>query len=90
MIQLVIHALTTRKPLTGSQSLIVDYQGIPVLYNKDGEALLSDDMAALGEADVKFVRYCDMYRNLQVDSVGPLGVLHPAGAACLAQCLVES
>ena len=69
MIQLVIHALTTRRPLTGSQSLIVDYQGIPVLYNKDGEALLSDDMAALGEADVKFVRYCDMYRNLQVDSV---------------------
>lgn len=69
MIQLVIHALTTRKPLHGSQRLIIDYQGPPIAYSKDGEAILSETLVPLGEADVKFVRYCDMFRNLQVDSV---------------------
>lgn len=69
IIQLVIHRLTVNMPCKAGQSLIVDYTGAPVRYSpgKPPEAL--EGFVALGEADVKFVRYAELFDRLQVDSV---------------------
>ena len=83
VIQLVIHRLTTTltHALSDSQSLIVDYMGPPARFSKAcplGAPM--EGMLSLGEADVKFMRYADMYEKLQVDSVDgdsiPIALLH--------------
>jgi hypothetical protein len=86
VIQLVIHRLTSTLDtlLPGdSQCLIVDYMGAPVRFSKlaPPTPLSGATMSApLGEADVKFVRYADMFEKLQVDSVDgdsiPIALLH--------------
>ena len=70
VIKMVIDQLIRRVPgmLTETQSLIVDYQGPPMEYTRDGERML-DDFESLGEADVKFPRYTKMFPYLQVDSI---------------------
>jgi len=81
VIQLVIRQLTTAMLDIGEgQSLIVDYQGHPVQYGCGGQTLELTGFAPLGEADVKFVRYAEMFDKLQVDSVDgdsiPIALLH--------------
>jgi hypothetical protein len=70
VIQLVIDQLTrSMLDLGEGQSLIVDYQGPPVRYLRGGESMTLSNFGPLGEADVKFTRYADMFETLQVDSV---------------------
>jgi len=67
VIQLVIRQLTgSLLDLGEGQSLIVDYQGHPVQYLRGGESMELTGFAPLGEADVKFARYSDMFDKLQV------------------------
>jgi hypothetical protein len=99
----VIERLILTLTLREGQSLIVDYQvlplcqcvcaprpceaskpvntqGHPVRYLEGGRAETLDELAPLGEADVKFVRYATMFDRLQVDSVDgdslPIALLH--------------
>jgi hypothetical protein len=82
VIELVIYKLTSTLQLGEGQSLIVDYQGHPVRYSGAGAhcGVPLTDLAPLGEADVKFVRYAALYEKLQVDSVDgdsvPIALLH--------------
>lgn len=73
VIQLVVHTLTQNLRCDDGQCLVVDYTGVPVRYfsrssGRPPEALSGGAME-LGEADVKFVRYLEIYPKLQVDSV---------------------
>ncbi len=47
------------------QALIIDYQGTPTRYTCDGPPALVEGLIPLGEADVKFPRYAQMFRSLQ-------------------------
>jgi len=72
LIQLVIHRLTTNLDCAEGQCLVVDYVGSPVKYfGRKSESLPEaiPEFGPLGEADVKFVRYAEIYDKLQVDSV---------------------
>jgi hypothetical protein len=80
----VIHVLPGLLKLEPHQSLIIDYSGSPIQYtpNDDGgytETELSH-LCPLGEADVKFPRYAEIYRDLLVDSVDgdsiPIALVH--------------
>ena len=70
VIKMVIDQLVRRLPATlgDGQSLVLDYQGPPVVYTREGERVL-EEFESLGEADVKFPRYTTMYPYLQVDSI---------------------
>ncbi len=83
LIQLVIHRLTTNLRCADGQCLVIDYAGSPVRHysrvsRRAPESI--SEFGPLGEADVKFVRYCDIYDKLQVDSVDgdsiPIALLH--------------
>lgn len=72
----VIHLLTftlgkrALQYLLPTQTLIIDWQDAPLLFR--GGALEPEplcNMAPLGESDVKFVQYADMFKNMQVDSI---------------------
>jgi hypothetical protein len=84
VIALVIERLQWLLKLKGEQSLIIDYAGHPVAYRTgpDGQmqSRVLDHLAPLGEADVKFTRYADIFRDLLVDSVDgdsiPIALLH--------------
>lgn len=83
LIQLVIHRLTTNLKCDPGQCLVIDYCGPPVRhYSRDcrREPEPIAHFGALGEADVKFVRYTEIYDKLQVDSVDgdsiPIALLH--------------
>ena len=67
VIKMAIDQLVQRIPklLGEGQSFIVDYQGSPVMYTRDGMTVL-DGFEGLGEADVKFPRYTIMFPFLQV------------------------
>ena len=72
LIHLITHTLGKRAlhGLTPNQTLVIDWTSPPLLFRggaTEPEPLTS--LAALGESDVKFTRYGDMYPNLQVDSV---------------------
>jgi len=72
LIQLVIHRLTTNLRCADGQCLVVDYAGSPVRHYSADSRLPPEPIAEfgpLGEADVKFVRYTEIYDKLQVDSV---------------------
>ena len=67
VIQLVIDQLTgSMIELGEGQSLIIDYQGHPTRYLRGGESMTMSGFKPLGEADVKFTRYADMFDKLQV------------------------
>ena len=67
VIKMAIDQLVQRIPkmLGEGQSFIVDYQGAPVRYTREGMTVL-DGFEGLGEADVKFPRYTCMFPFLQV------------------------
>lgn len=72
LIHLITHTLGKRAlhDLTPNQTLIIDWTSPPLLFRggaADAEPMTS--LTALGESDVKFVRYGDMFPNLQVDSI---------------------
>jgi hypothetical protein len=73
VIQLVIHTLTQNLRCADGQCLVVDYAGCPVQYFSRSSGRPPEGLACasldLGEADVKFVRYLEIYPKLQVDSV---------------------
>jgi hypothetical protein len=84
VIQLVVHRLTTGLQCAEGQCLVVDYCGAPVRHyarslQRPPEAIPGLDRR-LGEADVKFVGYADLFAKLQVDSVDgdtlPIALLH--------------
>lgn len=84
VIQLVIHRLTSSLQCGEGQCLVVDYCGPPVRHfarslGRAPEAIPGLDKR-LGEADVKFVPYTELFRKLQVDSVDgdtlPIALLH--------------
>ena len=84
VILLVIQRLPTLLNLLPGQTLIIDYAGHPVEYRPgEGGTLDTQTLAQfspLGEADVKFTRYADVYKDLLVDSVDgdsvPIALLH--------------
>jgi len=84
VILLVIQRLPTLLNLIPGQTLIIDYAGHPVAYRPgEGGRLETQTLAQyvpLGEADVKFTRYADLFRDLLVDSVDgdsvPIALLH--------------
>lgn len=82
VIALVIETLPRLLDLSGERSLIIDYSGNPLEFRQTGQRAL--DLPPLGEADVKFTRYADLYRHLLVDSVDgdsiPIALLHHEAA----------
>jgi hypothetical protein len=84
----VIHVLPGLLRLEPHQSLIIDYVGSPVQYTPDGEGGYTETplphLCPLGEADVKFPRYAEIYRDLLVDSVDgdsiPIALVHHEAA----------
>lgn len=80
----VIHVLPGLLQLEPNQSLIIDYAGSPTQYTPNGEGGYTetklDHLCPLGEADIKFPRYAEIYRNLLVDSVDgdsiPIALVH--------------
>ena len=86
VIALVIQTLPKLLDLAG-RTLIIDYAGPPVEFTvQDGhlQSRRMDTLLPLGEADVKFTRYADLYRELLVDSVDgdsvPIALLHHEAA----------
>jgi hypothetical protein len=84
----VIHVLPRLLRLEAHQRLIIDYAGSPTEYtpNPEGgytETLLSH-LCPLGEADIKFPRYAEIYRDVMVDSVDgdsiPIALIHHEAA----------
>ena len=73
VIALVIQELPRLLRLKPGQTLVIDYAGCPVEYSvgEDGGSVTREltDLMPMGEADVKFTRYAEMYRDLMVDSV---------------------
>lgn len=83
VIALVIRNLPKLLNLQAGQSLIIDYAGCPTEFYPADQHLqyrTLDHLAPLGEADVKFTRYADIYKDLLVDSVDgdsvPIALLH--------------
>jgi hypothetical protein len=83
VIRLVIERLPGLLQLRPGQTLIVDYAGCPKEFKVVDSTLQCHDLPNLipmGEADVKFTRYADLYRDLLVDSVDgdsiPIALLH--------------
>ena len=88
IIQLVVQTLPRLLDLSRGRALVIDYAGVPSEYTKaDGQlhTRTLDTLLPLGEADVKFTRYADLYQDLWVDSVDgdsiPIALLH--SEACL-------
>lgn len=73
VIQLVLHRLTTNLKCSDGQCLVVDYAGPPVRHYARSARRAPEPVhnlnGKLGEADVKFVAYADLFPKLQVDSV---------------------
>jgi len=80
----VIHVLPRLLQLQPHQRLIIDYAGSPVQYTPNGQGGYTESelshLCPLGEADVKFPRYAEIYRDLLVDSVDgdsiPIALVH--------------
>lgn len=73
VIQLVVHRLVSNLQCAEGQCLVVDYAGPPVRHYARSSGRAPEPIpglrGGLGEADVKFVPYLDIYAKLQVDSV---------------------
>ena len=83
VIALVIQTLPKLLDLSSGRTLVIDYAGPPHEYRlQDGQlqTRLLDGLLPLGEADIKFTRYAELYRDLLVDSVDgdsiPIALLH--------------
>jgi hypothetical protein len=83
VILMVIDRVPGLLNLTPDQTLIIDYAGCPKEYRKGPNGLEIKDLnelMPLGEADVKFTRYADLFKDLLVDSVDgdsiPIALLH--------------
>ena len=83
LIQFVVEVLSDkiRRQLGDGQSFIIDYQGHPLRYSKASDtAEPLEGLAPLGESDVKFPRYCEEFRSIQIDSIDgdsiPIALLH--------------
>jgi hypothetical protein len=84
VINLVIERLPWLLKLTGEQSLIIDYAGHPVAFRTGPDGQMQkrvlESLVPLGEADIKFSRYADLFRDLLVDSVDgdsiPIALIH--------------
>jgi hypothetical protein len=83
VIGLVVQTLPALLNLTNDRCLIIDYAGVPTKYTLLAGQLHAetlDTLLPLGEADVKFTRYADLYQDLLVDSVDgdsiPIALLH--------------
>jgi hypothetical protein len=79
VIQLIIETLPKLIVLIGEQRLIIDYQGHPIHYTASSEPFEDENMAPMGEADVKFTRYC-AYGDLLVEATDgdylPIALMH--------------
>lgn len=87
VIALVVERLPSLLQLKAGQSLIIDYAGCPKEFRAGGEGLQMRELPELvpmGEADVKFTRYADLFKDLLVDSVDgdsiPIALLHHEAA----------
>ena len=73
VIMMVIEKLPWLLKPKGGQSLIIDYAGHPVAFRTgpDGQmqSKVLETLVPLCEADIKFTRYADIFRDLLVDSV---------------------
>lgn len=84
----VVEVLPNLLNLQPGQQLIIDYAGTPIEYTPgpDGALITRElpHLCPLGEADIKFLRYADIYRDLLVDSVDgdsiPIALLHTEAA----------
>ena len=83
VIALVIERLPNLLELKEGQSLIIDYAGCPKEFRAGEGGVQSRELPELlpmGEADVKFTRYADLFKDLLVDSVDgdsiPIALLH--------------
>lgn len=84
VINLVIERLPGLLQLRPGQALIIDYAGCPKEYTTDESGALKvreiPELIPMGEADVKFTRYADLFKDLLVDSVDgdsiPIALLH--------------
>lgn len=89
VIALVVQTLPGLLNLGPNRTLVIDYAGPPTEYRQQDGQLQSrplDGLAPLGEADVKFSRYAELYRDLLVDSVDgdsiPIALLHSEASVC--------
>jgi len=87
VIALVVQTLPKLLRLSEEQTLVIDYAGPPDEYRLVGGQIQTrrlELLIPLGEADVKFTRYADMYKQLLVDSVDgdsiPIALLHHEAA----------
>jgi hypothetical protein len=72
VIGLVVERLPGLLQLRPDQTLIIDYAGVPKEFRAGPNGLEIreiPELVPLGEADVKFTRYADLFKDLLVDSV---------------------
>jgi len=70
VIQLVIERLPSMMRLTENQTLIIDYDGPPTMYGGP-KKMIGTEMQGfepIGESDLKFFRYADLFESLLVVS----------------------
>jgi hypothetical protein len=80
---MVVERLPELLQLKPDQTLIIDYAGCPREF-RAGEAGMEvrelGELVPMGEADIKFTRYADLYKDLLVDSVDgdsiPIALIH--------------
>ena len=83
LIAMVIERLPALLQLKPDQTLIIDYAGCPKEF-RAGESGMEvrelQELVPMGEADIKFTRYADLYKDLLVDSVDgdsiPIALIH--------------
>lgn len=84
VIALVVEKLPALLNLKPDQTLIIDYAGCPREFRATPAGTIESkeipELVPMGEADVKFTRYADLYKDLLVDSVDgdsiPIALLH--------------
>ena len=95
VIAMVIERLPGLLQLKPDQTLIIDYAGCPKEY-RAGESGLEvreiKELLPMGEADIKFTRYADLFKDLLVDSVDgdsiPIALIHHE--ACIKELTMGS
>ena len=83
VIAMVVDRLPALLQLKPTQTLIIDYAGCPKEYQAGTNGVEMreiPELVPLGEADIKFTRYADLYKDLLVDSVDgdsiPIALVH--------------
>ena len=99
VIAMVIDKLPGLLQLKPDQTLIIDYAGSPKEYRAGLDPTKTPlevrelpELMALGEADIKFTRYADLFKDLLVDSVDgdsiPIALIHHE--ACIRELTMGS